>query len=333
MKKVFIPKSVGSIPIQRQFMDKDKYVWGDFKFVFEENEEYDYLVVLDCLSTPILTKCPKENRFLFLGEPPYVKLYPNQYLSQFGNVFTVQPTLYCKGFAHKMIPVLPWMTGCSLKNNLHVLNNDECMCYKDFEDYSQTEDRLDKAILITSNKTLTIGHRQRVRFANRVINECVDFIDVFGNGYKHVDDKFDEMSKYKYAVIIENGQYKDYWTEKLADCILAGCYPIYCGAPNILDYFPNAGITVIDVNKYDDAINCIQECIASDMYEANLTNMQSNKQLILNEYNMFNLITNAITEHVAGGPRLDDMSTIEPTKFSFFDKVRNNIARRTGIII
>ena len=42
-----------------------------------------------------------------------------------------------------------------------------------------------------------------------------------------VDDKFAELSKYKYALVIENEA--DYISEKLFDAICAGCVPVYIG--------------------------------------------------------------------------------------------------------
>lgn len=59
------------------------------------------------------------------------------------------------------------------------------------------------------------------------------------------------MSKYKYVLAIENGQCMDYWTEKLADSYLAGCYPIYYGCPNISDYFKQDSMLKVDIRDYE----------------------------------------------------------------------------------
>lgn len=332
MKKINIITD-NNIPIQRQFKEVGKYVWGDYEFVFNSEKDYDYLVILDCLNTQVKTKCPKKNRFIFLGEPPYVKLYPMDYLNQFGNIYSVQYNLYKKGIANKLMPALPWMTGCSFKNNSHECISHDCYTYNDFLTYNPVGERLDKAILLTSNKTFTIGHKQRVKFANQVIDEKIEYIDIFGNGYKHVDDKLQEMSKYKYAIVIENGKYPDYWTEKLADCMLAGCYPIYFGAPNISNYFKNGGITEIDIRNFDESINIIKECISSNQYEKSYQQMLNNRKLVLDEYNLFNIISKTINNHSSLSECLDSPETIYPIKFRFLDKVRNYISRETGIII
>jgi len=47
-------------------------------------------------------------------------------------------------------------------------------------------------------------------------------------------------------VAVENSGHDHYWTEKVADCFLAGTVPIYRGAPNIRAYFPAEAMIVID---------------------------------------------------------------------------------------
>jgi hypothetical protein len=57
------------------------------------------------------------------------------------------------------------------------------------------------------------------------------FSDFFYNYPEYigrVENKIHKMSKYKYAIIIENEN--DYISEKLFDAVAAGCVPIYVGA-------------------------------------------------------------------------------------------------------
>jgi glycosyltransferase involved in cell wall biosynthesis len=48
-----------------------------------------------------------------------------------------------------------------------------------------------------------------------------------------VDDKFEAMSRYRFAVCYENMVFDGWITEKLFDCLCAGVVPIYLGAPDI----------------------------------------------------------------------------------------------------
>ncbi len=50
--------------------------------------------------------------------------------------------------------------------------------------------------------------------------------------------KLEVLSHYKFAICFENCVFPGYVTEKIFDCFLAGCIPIYLGAPDINDFVP-----------------------------------------------------------------------------------------------
>jgi len=55
-----------------------------------------------------------------------------------------------------------------------------------------------------------------------------------------VDDekKRQVMGTYKFCICFENTIFPGYITEKITDCFLAGCIPIYWGAPDITNFIP-----------------------------------------------------------------------------------------------
>ena len=54
-----------------------------------------------------------------------------------------------------------------------------------------------------------------------------------------VKNKNETLQKYKFAIVYENtDKFDDYLTEKIFDCFMAGCVPIYWGPDNICDYIP-----------------------------------------------------------------------------------------------
>ncbi len=64
-----------------------------------------------------------------------------------------------------------------------------------------------------------------------------------------VASKHQTLKNYQFAICYENARdVKGYITEKIMDCFLAGCVPIYLGAPNITDYIP-AG-TFVDFRRF-----------------------------------------------------------------------------------
>lgn len=60
--------------------------------------------------------------------------------------------------------------------------------------------------------------------------------------------KIETLRGYRFAFCSENTVYPGYVTEKLLDCIVAGCVPLYLGAPDIERFVP-AG-AYVDVRKF-----------------------------------------------------------------------------------
>ena len=244
MLRVYIPS--GNFHIERQLPLVSNHIIGDCEFVFDEKEDYDYFVTIDNIETECICKVDKSHRLLFLGEPPYVKQYNKGFIEQYGHVFSCQEKRIKSGLSVRHFPLLAWMIGVSLKENSHSsISNLPFLTYDDFVCIPESNKRLNKCCLITSNKKMTKGHRERVCFADYVLKHNSDIIDVYGNGYNSIPDKLDVLRKYKYAIVVENCQYQDYWTEKIGDCYLAECYPIYHGCPNIEDYFPQGSLLQI----------------------------------------------------------------------------------------
>jgi hypothetical protein len=60
--------------------------------------------------------------------------------------------------------------------------------------------------------------------------------------------KSDVLGNYKFSICYENSFEYGYITEKIFDCFMSGCVPIYWGAPNIEDYVPKT--CFIDRRKF-----------------------------------------------------------------------------------
>ena len=62
------------------------------------------------------------------------------------------------------------------------------------------------------------------------------------------DDKRPVLSKYVFALAFENTRVPGYVTEKVVDAMIAGCVPVYRGAPDIADHVPAGAI--LDLSRY-----------------------------------------------------------------------------------
>jgi hypothetical protein len=86
-------------------------------------------------------------------------------------------------------------------------------------------------------------------------------LDWYCKGENPIENKWDGLKAYKYSIAIENSAHLHYFTEKIMDCFLALSMPIYWGCPNILDYFPEKAIILIDINDFTGAITRIEQAI------------------------------------------------------------------------
>ena len=162
---------------------------------------------------------------------------------------------------------------------------------------------------ITSNKTITKGHIDRFEFANELKYYFGDKVELFGNGVNNIADKWDALKNFKYHVVIENSSYKHYWTEKLADCFLAGTYPFYYGCKNIYDYFPDDSLTEIDIYDRRESFRIIEEGINENIFESSFSGLKKAKELVLNKYNLFPVIESLTHDQKFGKKKL---ITIKP---------------------
>ena len=68
-----------------------------------------------------------------------------------------------------------------------------------------------------------------------------------------VADKYEAMSRCRYAICFENMILRGWVTEKIFDCFYAGTIPVYFGAPDIADHIPaDCYIDFREFSSYDD---------------------------------------------------------------------------------
>ena len=78
--------------------------------------------------------------------------------------------------------------------------------------------------IIDSGKRKLPGHRLRGQIAKELD------IDVYGRSTKPFGNEADVYKDYRFAVVVENIQHPNYFSEKLTDALACGCIPIYRGS-------------------------------------------------------------------------------------------------------
>jgi Glycosyltransferase family 10 (fucosyltransferase) C-term len=265
--------------------------WQNTQFVFDDDiSQCDAWVVLDGLKKQETTLCARNNVIFITGEPPGVKEYGEKFLRQFGLLITCH-----RGLKHPRVintqQALPWMIGGKYYKESRTFT----YSYKNgfgFDELSNLE-KCEKSRLISaivSRKTVTDGHVARNHFIEQLKARMGTDLDIFGVGYKEIQDKFEGLSPYKYHLALENSSFPDYWTEKLTDSFLAYAYPFYYGCPNISEYFSKESMTVIDIRNVDSAIEKIENALRDNVCEAAAKQIQESRNLVLNKYNLFPMI-------------------------------------------
>lgn len=257
---------------------------GRYRFyIDEEVEEPDFWIVQGKGARKAETcRVAPENTILLSTEPESVLRFPRQYTRQFGMVHTSQ---LCVHHPHVVLgpPVLPWFFGFR--------KNGEGK-YQFSLDYdrlknSPTPQKTKLISVISSDKAFTEGHLQRIAFVSKLKLYYGDALDVFGRGINDFDDKWDVLSQYKYHIVIENSSEPYYWTEKIGDCFLAETFPFYYGCTNLKDYFPESAFQTIDINNFEETVRIIDNAIAEERYEQSKSALNEAKELMLDEFNMF----------------------------------------------
>lgn len=273
-------------------------VWGGVTFTTAPAAVWDYVIVLNGVSEVTTVTCPPTHIWSIIQEPPTErsKLWHINPDYSF-RMFTTDPTLAGGPYLQSQ-PALSW----------HV---------KQTYDFLLSCPHPEKTLgipWITSNLQGLKGHRLRMRFLAHIQGKLT--FDLWGRGFTPLNDKWDGWAPYAYSLAIENYSNPFYWSEKLADCYLAWCMPIYYGCTRITDYFPAESMIQIDIQQPDAALAKIKEAIASNAWQRNLEAIAHARELVLKRYQLFPFI-------------VDQISHFESTYGAFAQKQMIIIAPRT----
>jgi hypothetical protein len=120
--------------------------------------------------------------------------------------------------------------------------------------------------MISSNKSFTEGQKDRLNWVERI----GDQVDLYGRGINPIDNKEEGLCDYMFSVVIENGVYESYYTEKILDCFATGTIPVYLGSPDIGDYFNKDGIIEL-TDEFE---------VSDEIYESKLDAIKDNLERV-----------------------------------------------------
>lgn len=247
----------------------DRGRWEDYQFEINNSVNIaDFWVVHESIDTVETVNCPRENViFITSEEKTQIPEYPKKYLAQFGCIITSRDDIK----HHNVIRthyLAPWQIKKTYSELKSIL----------------VFDKTKNLSTLTSNSTWLEGHKKRYAFVNRMKGHFKDKLDWFCKGENFIEDKWNGLANYRYSLAIENSSHPNYFTEKITDCFLAGSMPIYWGCPNILDYFPEKSLILIDINDYLGAINKIEEAIEENLFDKYFNYLKEARDLVIEKY-------------------------------------------------
>jgi hypothetical protein len=264
-------------------------VWGNCEYTFDlDAQDYDWLVVYNDLPSSHpeeILCCPQQQTLLVTTEPSSIKSYGRTFTVQFGYVLTSQAA-WALPHKHRIFsqPALQWFYG---------LGRGQMRSYNQMV----SEPPLDKhkilsTVCSTKQQRHTL-HNKRYQFT-QALKQRIPTMDIYGHGVKEMDDKAESLDDYQYHVAIENYRGDHHWTEKLSDAFLGVTLPFYFGCPNAADYFPEQSFIPIDINDVEGASEIIKRAIHDKEYEKRLPSILEARRRILEQYNIFAVLTREI---------------------------------------
>lgn len=285
-----------------------------YRFVLNPTEgQFDGVVVpqsVRALSRAYTLNIPPTKTLLIFAEPPNILMLPDAYTMQFSAVLSQSKTVRAKRklfghSAHHWFVEIP---------------------YDDVLTKQPPKSKLLSAVI--SSKSDTPTHRQRFEFMQRIKAHFGDRLDWRGRGVSDTGaNKLVGLADYKYHIVIENGQWDHYWTEKIADSYVANCFPFYWGANNISDYFPNDSMKKIDIFDVGKSISVIEDAILKGQFEEAQPALQQARELLISKYHPYRVYARILESLPPSNP----INVIIKPHNEFRYSVRQRIYSRLGL--
>ncbi len=299
--KISIPGLSNNISL-KQFLGNDANTLNNIHFFVNDSTkvDVDYWFVLDDLQRSsefaFVDKC---NIYYLTAEVAYPIGYfdgidKRSFFNQFSYIYT------CHDIANNNVqfepPFLPWMINSNHGPSLFSESE------RDIEWLSKLKniEKKRKLSVICSSKVFTPDHLLRYKFVSRLKEYFGDDLDWFGNGVNPVATKWEAIAPYKYHIVLENQSRKDVITEKIYDSYLGLAYPIYWGAPNLGQYFPQTSFDEINVYDFHASVKKIETILESRTFELRRMELLACKELVLNKYNLFKRIGDLVSNKQVG---------------------------------
>ena len=184
---------------------------------------------------------------------------------------------------------------------------------------------------VVSVKQDTPGHRKRFTLMKHLKEHFGSDLDWFGQGVREFGPKLAALVDHKYHIVLENGRWPHYWTEKILDSYMANAFPFYWGAPNVADYFGRNSYCSIDPSDPQGAIRTIEEAVRSRLWEERQEELAVARKKIVSDYHPYTIWQSLIASAPMSEPQRLSIRPFSDCRFGLRQRaqfrVRNLMAR------
>jgi len=256
---------------------KSPYTWNDIYLVPPENEDYDYIVILNY--PRVWLEYDKKKAIIFQLEPDIRRKKWGQFYlpsnDEFFRAFVIDPD--------RCVP------GWNVRKTYNELMVEKIEKTKGFS-------------AVVSGLTILEGHKDRLDFCLNYLSK-IDCYDHYGRkcpdfrSYRGpIGDKKDALFPYKYTFAAENTYEDGYFTGKITDSIVSECLCFYSGCPNLSKYFDPRSFIQLDLSDKEKSLKIVKEAIENNEYEKRLPYILKQKKVFLNKMQPLPLIESIIKE-------------------------------------
>lgn len=291
-------------------------------FFTTEAIQSDYTLLINKVNQDTEVCCPKD-RVWGLQQEPFIPAN-EKYCKPFKNEFAKKPSTYIscsKVFAFveellkhkgKFMPSPPFIYWL-------IEGGERKLSYQDILNLKITQKSKEISCIANLDKKAFAGHLQRAEFV-RFLQKTPLPIEYFGGEKAHnlIPTKLQALQDFKYSIAIENSSTPYYFSEKITDCFLAGCMPIYYGAENIFDFFPKQSLIWIDIKQPQKAQQIIQNALKEKLWEKHFDFILEAREKCLQDYNFVQAIGKQIAQDFQY-PLPKENFTIKGYKTPFFE--------------
>lgn len=235
----------------------------------ERTDHCDAWVVLDGIEEAEECLCPPANTLLICAEPSAYKRYDPSWIQGFQHVVSCQSRIRHQGLRLAR-PPLPWFVGKGLAElqapGMPV--------------------KVAGVSAVCSNRHNMKGHNQRLRCLRHLSRSFPGKIEWYGRKIRPIANKWDALAPFHFSIAIENSKEPRYWTEKIADCLLAYTVPIYDGAPDLADHLPERCCIRIDSSDPESVARTLEPILNNPKacYESMLPDLLHARRLYLGRH-------------------------------------------------